>query len=175
MFVRNFIAIFTLSWAFPLLASATSIDSIYTDLSSKHCKTIEVDRETASSVRQCAGVAGYSLQVQNVDARESVTVQTPDGRQYRLKYPQVITAAFSSLGEKAEWRVNRRGKVLPIALIVRVNAENLNSPNQRTSYLAVAKIAANNICVTQWVKGGATANQEARRAADVSAQKPCLE
>ena len=175
MFVRNFIAIFTLSWAFPLLASATSIDSIYTNLSSKHCTTIEVDRETASSVRKCAGVAGYSLQVQDVDARESVTVQTPDGRQHRLKYPQAITGAFSSLGEKAEWRVNRGRKVLPIALIVRVNTENLNSPNERTSYLAVAKITAKNICVTQWVKNGATANQQARRSADVSAQKPCLE
>ncbi|MBD2249677.1 hypothetical protein, partial [Nostoc sp. FACHB-888] len=88
-----------------------------------------------------------------------------------------ITSAFSTLGEKAEWRVeNRGGKVLPIALIVRVYAnENPNLPNQRTSYLAVAKITPENICVTKKVKGGEKANQEARRAADASAKKPCLE
>ncbi len=177
MFWRNFIAICTLSCAFSNLASANSVDSIYTGLSSNRCKTIEVDKETSSSVRKCAGVADYSLLVQDADARESVTVLTPDGQQHSLKYSQVITPAFSTLGEKAEWRVeNRGGKVLPIALIVRVYAnENPNLPNQRTSYLAVAKITPENICVTKKVKGGEKANQEARRAADASAKKPCLE
>ncbi|MBD2249083.1 hypothetical protein, partial [Nostoc sp. FACHB-888] len=66
-------------------------------------------------------MADYSLLVQDADARESVTVLTPNGQQHSLKYSQVITSAFSTLGEKAEWRVeNRGGKVLPIALIVRV-------------------------------------------------------
>ena len=177
MFVRNFIAICTLSCAFPNLAFATSIDSIYTEISSNRCKTIEVDQETSFSVQKCAGVAGYSLLVQDADARESVTVLTPDGQKHSLKYPQVITTAFSTLEKKAEWRVERReGKVLPIALIVRVYAnENPNSPNQRTSYLAVAKITPEKICVTKRVKGGVKANEEARRAADASAEKPCLE
>ncbi|RUT04222.1 hypothetical protein DSM106972_044500 [Dulcicalothrix desertica PCC 7102] len=171
MFVRNFIAICVLSCSLPIIASAASIDSIYTDLSSNRCKTIEIDKETGDSVRKCPGVAGYSLLVQDFDGRESVTVLTADGQRHSLNYHQVITrGGFSSLAQKAEWRVTRRkGKVLPRALIVRVNA------NESTSYLAVAKIAAEKVCVTQKVEGGAKANEEARRAADISAQKPCLE
>lgn len=177
MFVRNLlIAIFTLGHANLLLASVPSIDSIYTDLSSGRCKTIEFDQETGYFVRRCAGVADYSLLVNESDARQSVTVITPNGKQHPLNYPSVITAAFSAVGEKAEWRVERKGgKILPIALIVRVNAnENPDSPYEETSYLAVAKIAPGKICVTQKLKGGAPANEEARRAADASSNKPCL-
>lgn len=177
MFVRNFIAISTLICTLPYPASATSIDSIYTDISPNRCKTIEFDQETRDSVQKCAAVAGYSLLVQNADGRQSVTVLTPDGQKHHLKHGQVISAGFYTLGKKAEWRVERReGKVLPIALIVRVyDYDNLNSLTQRTSYLGVAKIAGDDICVTKMVKSGAKANQEARRAADASADKPCLE
>ncbi len=173
MFVRNFIAICILSCALPYPAFATSINSIYTSLSSNRCKTIEVNKETGDSVQKCPGVAGYSLLVQNVDGLQSVTVLTPEGQKHRLK---MIAGAFSNLGGgKAEWRVERRGgKVVPIALIVRMNAFQVSSPDGKTSYLTVTKIAGDDICVTKRVKAGAKANQEARRAADVSAQKPCL-
>lgn len=177
MLAKNLIAIFISSWVLPFLAAPPPVESVYTTLSSTHCKTIEVDKETGSSVQKCAGVAGYSLLVEDDDARQSVTVLTPDGKRHPLDYWQVITTAFSTVGDKAEWRVERKqGKARPIALIVRVYAnENPDSPNERTSYLAVAKITAGKICVTQKVKGSATANEEARRAADASADKPCLE
>lgn len=178
MFVRSlFIPIFTLGLAIPLVTSATLINSIYTNLSSDHCKTIEVDEETGGSIRRCAGVVGYSLLVGDFDARQSVTILTPDGKQHPLRYGDVVTSAFSNVGEKAEWRVERKGgKVVPIALIVRVYAnENPHSPNETTSYLAVAKITPEKICVTQKIKGEVTANEEARQAADGSADKLCLE
>lgn len=178
MFVRSLlISIFTLSLAIPFVTSATLIDSIYTNLSSDDCKTIKVYEETGDSIRRCAGVVGYSLLVEDFDARQDVTILTPDGKQHPLRYVEVVTAAFSTVGEKAEWRVERKGgKVVPIALIVRVYAnENPVSPNERASYLAVAKITPEKICVTQRIKGGVTANEEARQAADGSADKPCLE
>lgn len=177
MLVRKLITMFILSWSLPLNASVTSIDSIYTDLSSDRCKTIKVDKENGGSVQKCAGVAGYSLLVEDADARQSVTVLAPDGKRHPLNYWQVITTAFSTVGEKAEWRVEREGtNARPIALIVRVSAnENPDSPQKKTSYLAVAKITPEKICVTARVKGGATANEEARRAADTSAWEPCLE
>ena len=178
MFVINLlIPIFTLSLAIPLLTSATLIDSIYTNLSSDHCKTIQVVEETRDFIRRCAGVVGYSLLVEEFDARQSVTILTPDGKQHPLRYGQVVTAAFSTVSEKAEWRVERKGgKIVPIALIVRVYAsENPDSPNETVSYLAVAKIAPKKICLTHRIKGGVTANEEARQAADSSADKPCLQ
>lgn len=158
-------------------APAAPVASIYTDLSAARCKTVETSKETGSSVQKCPGVGGYGLLVEDDDSRQSVTVVAPDGRRHPLNYWQVVTTAFSSVGEKAEWRVVREGKrTRPVALIVRVNAsENPESPEKQTSYLAVAKITPGEVCVTDKVKGGADANAEARRTADAAASKPCLE
>lgn len=170
---RTLTALFTLCCAAPLFASAPAADSVYTDLAPARCKTVESHEEGASSTQKCAGVAGYSLLVEDDDSRQSVTVVSPDGKKHPLKYWQVITTGFSSLGEKAEWRVGKKGgKASPYALIVRVNAsENPEKPEEKTSYLAVAKITAAAVCVTDKVK----TNEEARQAADASAAKPCLE
>ncbi|HEX8722592.1 MAG TPA: hypothetical protein VF736_18390 [Pyrinomonadaceae bacterium] len=178
LLLRSLFATLVLSWgAAAAQAPAARIESVYTDLSAARCKTVETSEEAASSVQKCPGVAGYGLLVEDNDLRQSVTVVAPDGKRHPLNYWQVVTTAFSSVGDKAEWRVAREGRRLrPIALIVRVNAsENPESPEQKTSYLAVAKITAGGVCVTDKVKGGPSANEEARRAADASADKPCLE
>jgi hypothetical protein len=172
MLKRTLSALFILSCALPLFARAPPADSVYTDLAAARCKTVEVTEETGGSVQKCSGVGGYGLLVEDDDARQSVTVVTPDGKKHPLNYWQVITSGFSSLGEKAEWRVEKKdGKVRPYALIVRVNAsEDPEKPDKKTSYLAVAKLTADAVCVTDKVK----TNEEARQAADASADKPCL-
>jgi hypothetical protein len=121
-------------------------------------------------------VGGHQLLIEDDDDRQSITVVTPDKKEHSLDYWTVITPAFSSVGKKAEWRVQRSGKkVKPIAVIVRVyTKENDDSPKE-TSYLAVAKITAEHICVTNRVKESPTANEDARRAADSSAGSACLE
>ena len=69
----------------------------------------------------------------------------------------------------------QKGKLLSVALIIRYNAsENPDNPNKHTSYLAVAKITATEICVTDKISPGPNANTEARRAADSAATKPCF-
>jgi hypothetical protein len=173
MLKRTLSALFIMGCALPLLAYVPAADSVYTDLASARCKTIETHEEGGGSVQKCPGVAGYELLVEDDDSRQSVTVVSPDGKKHPLNYWHVITTAFSSLGEKAEWRVEKKGgKVRPFALIVRVNAsENPEKPEQTTSYLAVAKITAAKVCVTDKVK----TNEEARAAADASADKRCLE
>ncbi|MDT5268871.1 MAG: hypothetical protein QOH49_1057 [Acidobacteriota bacterium] len=172
MLKRILSACFILGCALPLCAYVPPVVSVYTDLAGARCKTIETHEEGAHSVQKCAGVAGYELLVEDDDSRQSVTVVSPDGKKHPLNYWQVITTGFSSLGEKAEWRVEKKGgKVHPFALIVRVNAsENPEKPEQMTSYLAVAKITAKEVCVTDKVK----TNEAARAAADASAGKPCL-
>lgn len=151
--------------------------SIYTDISGNRCRTISVNRESGATVQSCPGVAGYKLEVEDDDARMSISVVAPGGKKSELSYWQVITSAFSSLGNKAEWRVTTiKGKTTPVALIVRVNAsEDPSNPQKTTSYLAVAKITAEKTCVTDKIGPSATANEEARRAADSAATKPCLE
>jgi hypothetical protein len=163
--------------ALTLPANAQSPQSVYTSLSGKSCKTVKVYTEGEGSVQSCAGIAGYRLLVEEGDLRQSITVVTPKGKKHELNYWQVITGGFSSLGEKAEWRVVKsKGKSVPVALIVRVNA-NEDAENERkiTSYLAVAKFSPEKICVTDKIVPGASQNEEARRAADASANKPCRE
>lgn len=154
-----------------------ALQSVYTSLSSRDCKTISTHEEGAQSTQRCAGVGGYGLLVEDFDSRMDVTVVAPGGKRYNLKYGQVITTGFSSVGEKAEWRVKGKGKrAVPVALIVRLNAnEDGAHPEKTTSYLTVSKITPRQICVTDKIAAAVDANEQARRAADTAASRPCIE
>jgi hypothetical protein len=148
-----------------------AISSVYTSLE-QGCRMIEVDEEAGGSTQRCPGTAGYALKVMEGDLRMSIDVITPDGKAHELSYWSVITHGFSSLGPRAEWRM-RGGR--PIALIVRVNAsENPEDSSQLTSYLAVAKITPQEICVTDRISPAPNANEVARAAADRSAGRGCV-
>ena len=153
--------------------AAAPISSVYSSL--YRCKLVKTGHDW--SVQACRGVGGYNIELEYDDARESITIYSPDRQKHPLELWHVISGGFSSVGQKAEWRVNRKsGKVVPIALIVRFNAsENPEDSTKITSYLVVAKITPQKICVTDKIAPSATANEEARRAADASADKPCLE
>ncbi len=155
-------------------AQAADLESVYTDLNPKLCGKAKVEGD--SSEMKCPGVAGYKLLVLEGDLRSSITVIDPKGQEHPLEYWSVVAGGFSTLGEKAEWRVAKQdGKVVPKALIVRVNAsENSEKPNVKTSYLAVAKISASGLCVTDKIPPGPKMNELAREAADKSETKACL-
>lgn len=154
------------------------VRSIYTDLSGSKCKTLKEDSVTGSRIQKCPGIGGFYLLVADDDSRMSISVVAPGGTEYPLEYWNVITKSFSSLGTKAEWRVVKRGNTYtPIGMIVRVNStdqSDLNAP-KRKSYLAITKITREDICVTDKIDSTANANQQARRAADSSANKTCLQ
>lgn len=158
-------------------AFAQSNRSIYTNLGEKSCKTIKADSSEAGSYEAiCPGVGGFKLQVEEGDLRQNIQVITPAGQKHSLDLWTVVGSSFSSLGEKAEWRVKTvKGRVVPVALIVRYNLSNPEESTKTTSYLAVTKITAAKICVTEKIGPGANANVAARTAADTSADKPCLE
>ncbi|HEY5839119.1 MAG TPA: hypothetical protein VIT19_08795 [Pyrinomonadaceae bacterium] len=158
-------------------ASAQSNRSVYTNLGEKSCRTIKADSSNVGSyVGICGGVSGYKLQVEEGDLRQNIQVITPAGQKHSLDLWTVVGSNFSSLGNKAEWRVRtQRGKVVPVALIVRYNLSSPEDSTKLTSYLAVAKITASKICVTDKIAPAADANVAARAAADNSADKPCLE
>ncbi|HKC62569.1 MAG TPA: hypothetical protein VKB86_02975 [Pyrinomonadaceae bacterium] len=149
------------------------VTSVYSSLSG--CKL--VTRGHDSSTQACRGFGGYSLRLEYGDSRESITVISPTGQKHPLELWNVISSGFSSVGKKAEWRVTRKGgRLVPIALIVRFDASTDPSDSSKvTSYLAVAKITPQKICVTDKIAPSATANEDARRAADASADKACLE
>ncbi len=152
---------------------ADPLTSVYTSLTG--CKLVKTGQDW--SVSACPGVGGYNLQLEYGDVRESITVFTPDRQKHPLELWHVVSSGFSSVGKKAEWRVpQKKGHVVPRALIVRFDAsENPEDSSKVTSYLVVAKITPDKICVTDKIGPSATANEDARRAADASADKPCLE
>ena len=170
---RILVIVLATCFALALTASASPNTSVYSSLSG--CKLVKTGRDW--SVQACRGVGGYNLQLEYDDSRESITVFSPDRQQHSLNFWQVVSSGFSSVGQKAEWRVTKKnGKVVPHALIVRFNAsENPEDSTRVTSYLVVAKITPEKICVTDKIAPSATANEEARSAADASADKPCLE
>jgi hypothetical protein len=169
------ILLITLSaiFALALTVSAAPATSVYSSL--YKCKLVTTGHDY--STRACVGVGGYNLRLEYDDSRESITVITPNGKKHPLKLWEVVSTGFSSVGQKAEWRVARNGgKLVPTALIVRFNAsENPEDSTKVTSYLVVAKITPQQICVTDKIAPGPTANEDARRAADDSAGKQCLE
>jgi hypothetical protein len=179
---RVLIRMLTAAATMPFLSSlscqpAGRITSTYTELSGPRCIDVKADRETGSSVRQCPGAGGMFLFVLDDDNRMSVTVVTPDKKEHPLNYWDVVTRSFSSLGEKAEWRISsQNGAPTPMALIVRVNYSDQSDPEKprKGSYLAVAKITPDAVCVVGRVPAGANANERAREEADRSASKPCL-
>ncbi len=155
------------------LAATAQTRSAYTSLEAKQCRTIRTETTGAGDYEgRCRGVAGYSLTLLEGDLRQNIIVNTPKGTKHSLDLWDVISGGFSSFGPKAEWRINSKS---PVALIIRYNAsENPDSPDKRTSYLAVAKITPTEICITDKISPSANANIEARSAADSAATKPCL-
>lgn len=158
-------------------AMAQANSSVYTPLAEKQCKAIKgPDPQTNDYEGHCRGAAGYTLIVTEGDLRQNVIVVTPKGARHSLDLWDVISGGFSSVGPRAEWRMAQQAKkVVPVALIIRYNAnEDPESPNKQSSYLAVTKITATEICVTDKISPGPKANEDARRAADAAATKPCL-
>ena len=157
-------------------AAAQANQSMYTNLDTSHCRTLESDTSGAGYYKgQCPGVAGYKLLVEEGDIRQNITVVTPGGKKHSLDLWSVVGSSFSFVGQKAEWRVQKRSRqTVPVALIVRYNLSNPEDSAKSTSYLTVSKITADKICVTHKISSSANANEEARRAADSAASQPCL-
>lgn len=172
MFTSTTLLALALAWQ----SAPGALRSVYTSIAARDCKTISTSEEGSASTQRCAGVGGYNLLVEDLDARMSMTVVAPGGKKYDLQYWQVVTTGFSSLGDRAEWRVKGQGRrAAPVALIVRVNAsEDAARPEKTTSYLTVAKITPGQVCVTDRIGPGADANEQARRAADTAASRPCI-
>ena len=150
------------------------ITSVYTELSDPTC-AISIgseDEGPVESMLDCPGAGGYGLQAVDSDARMYLSMIDPDGQAHRLDLQQTVTGSFSSLGPRAEWRLQDG---VPIAMIVRVNAyENFENPDKATSYLAVTKISKDGICVTAKISPSEHQNEQARGAADASHTQDCL-
>ena len=154
-------------------AAAQSNRSVYTSIGEKYCRTLKsAEAGDDGFEARCPGTGGYKLLLSEGDLRQNLTIITPKGKEHSLELWNVVSSGFSSIGPKLEWRL---ANAKPVALILRYNtSEDAEAPNKNTSYLAVAKITATEICVTDKISPGPKANEDARRAADAASTKPCL-
>ena len=159
-------------------ASAQGVQSVYTTLDWKKCKTLEDSEDRRLS--ECPGVAGYKLLVEAADDNLGLTVVGADGSKHALSIAYIgRSGKFPEVGTRAEWRVRReRGKLVPVALIVRVTVSEYvgGDPGHReVPYLTVSKITPQEVCMTESILADRNSNRRARRLADNSASKPCYE
>ena len=154
--------------------NSDSEKTIYTDITTNKCKTTDSNEEEQWIVQLCDGVGGYKLEVTEADIRQTVNVVAPNGKKSELNFQANVAVGFSALGDKAEWRVEKKnGKPVPYAMIVRLNASDPEKADKNTSYLVVSKIGPDKSCITDVVKPMAKQNEEARRLADAAPSKPC--
>ena len=161
-----------------LCLPAHAAASLYTDLYGTSCKVIETDPGSGATTRRCAGVAGYSLLVHEANAQTSIDIVTPDQHIYPLQLWEVVTPELSSVGRKAEWRVERRrGKAVPTALLVRLDTASADTRGPRIregAIIAAARIAHDGACVVYQGNGSARTADAAARDAARDPRRTCL-
>lgn len=166
--IRTFVAASVFLSSLPVYA--VNFDSSYTSIAAKDCTTLETD-EMMVSVQSCPSFGNILVEVTEIDLRQSITLSR-GGTDYSLDFRETASVYMNVLGSKIEWRYKSRKPASPVAMIVRLNvAEN---PERDTSYLVVAKITTDNICVVGNVPPQGKQNQKARRMAERSAKMPCL-
>lgn len=126
----------------------------------------------------CPGFSGYTLNVRQVESgRTSLEVTNPDGKTFPLNYQDVITESMFAVDNQAEWRIAiENGKPTPVALMANVQAhEDAADPAKVThTYIAIAKITPQMVCVTDKFIQQAQPEDAILRAADSARNRPCL-
>ncbi|MBX3227861.1 MAG: hypothetical protein KIT84_22900 [Labilithrix sp.] len=154
-------------------ADVTAPSSAYTSLEDKDCRDLAPVGEEMLLYREvCAGMPGYELLVEDVDARSNVQVKAGDKTMDLAVWSRL--PAFSRLGSKAEWRgpVTSPGVVDPYALIFRYFQS--DGEGHEKSYLVVSRITQEAACIVDMVDGGeANANVRAREIADGARDFQC--
>jgi hypothetical protein len=157
---------------------APAATSMYSALYGNSCKIIELDKDSGAHTRRCAGMGGYSLLVHEAHAQTSVDIVTPARAVYRLDYWEVVTPGLARVGRKAEWRVEqRRGRMVPTALLVRLDTGNPITSGPRVAAGAVitaARIDTDGACVVYQANAAPKAADALARGAAADPRRKCL-
>jgi hypothetical protein len=152
--------------------------SMYSELYGKTCRIVELDKASGASTRRCAGVAGFSLLVHEANAQTSVDIVTPQREVYPLEYWEVVTPGLARVGRKAEWRVEQRdGRMVPTALLVRLDTSNLGAHGPRLAAGAIitaARIESDGACVVYQGNAAPRSADAMARAAAADRRSKCL-
>ncbi|MEQ1605814.1 MAG: hypothetical protein ABL999_13195 [Pyrinomonadaceae bacterium] len=152
------------------IAISAQNQSVYTSTKTTNCRTIKSSsKEAGSYLGECPGVGGYKIHLIEGDLRQTIDIITPAKKKFELNFWHFYSA-FSSIGEKVEWRTKAG---VPVALIARYEVADPEGVKKSTSYLLISKISKTESCVTDVVPPGAKQNEDARKLADAAISKPC--
>ena len=158
--------------------SVQAIQSRYTNLSGKSCRTIEESDEGAYSLEKCPGIGGYKISVSYSDGRINITPICAKCPEHNIHFSQ-FTESYTSLevNQKLEWLLKRQGKELvPIALVIRYNAgDGIEDTSKRPLYLMIVKMTQTETCAVAIVKADNDTNGKVKQIANAALSKPCLE
>ena len=157
---------------FPIVIFAkNSVQSVYTSIANKDCKTLSSTNLGASF--SCEPYENIKVEVLEEDLRQSITL-IRDKKRYPLELWKSVSPSFSFLGSKIEWRFLKQEKLNPFAMITRYNISIGEYLEQTSSYLVVAKITKNKMCVVGKIKPQRNQNILARQMADKAESLKCV-
>lgn len=148
------------------------------DLQDPSCRS-EVDQSDPNEtpVQICPGAAGYSLVVRKVGSgRKSIDVVDPRQETSRLALQEVVTRHMFGLDRQLQWRLtSRQGQLIPVALVLRVHVhESEDRPEVVTqSYVAIAKITPEEVCITARYLASELDAAGLQKAADAAVNQDC--
>lgn len=146
--------------------------SRYTSLAD--CPVVRENMEEgAYRLSECPGLGGRKLRLVDADARHNLIVVAADGSEHSLNLPSSFSGAFSTIGDRVEWRGPAEGVTFrPDAIVIRYDAFlKPETPEVPVSHLVVISLG-DRPCVTARIDPGDAQNERARSAAD--ALGPCL-
>lgn len=83
----------------PAFGQSKKIESLYTSLTTKDCKTIEQSDKEAGYYRgQCPGVGGYKLELIEGDIRQTINIIAPTKKNTSLNYGRSYLPLFRQPG-----------------------------------------------------------------------------
>jgi len=140
--------------------------SSYTSIEERDCTTL--DSDNIGSVQECESFENIGVKVVVGDSRESI-ILTRKEREYDLELLSTFKNIFSSFGSTLEWRhelINSKNiKGLIIPLNMSDDSENLD---KTSTYLVVAKITTDKICVVAKIAPQKEQDEIAREILDTS-------
>ena len=168
----NKIKTFLLIWiASEGLSAHSDFESAYTSIKFEECSTLSSDEMGGSF--KCQNYHDINVEISEGDLRQSITL-IRNKKRYPLELWSSVSPAFSSLGDKIEWRFDKKNKQRPIAMINRFTTETGERSEKKTSYLVVSKITDNEICVVGKILPQKNQNILARKMANKAKKMPCL-
>jgi hypothetical protein len=161
------------SVASPAPSPSPAVGRSYRYSSLTDCKLVreELD-EMPYSESVCRGPAEWAVRIADSDARQTLAVIAPGGRESPLDLSQVNGGGFNSFGPTAEWRGPATEPFVPDSLIVRFHIAERAYPEPETAYLLAVRLLPTP-CLAARIAPGSQQNAIAREAAD--RQRNCLQ